>query len=77
MTRSHRGATFAVVAFLGLVSPSIADRWQLARQEVRDKRIACDVQQEVMDMCRGWDSFSDEELTRFYFEMTGQQIAIR
>ena len=27
MTRSHRGATFAVVAFLGLVSPSIAARF--------------------------------------------------
>ncbi len=54
----------------------IADRWQLARQEVRDKRIACDVQQDAMDMCRGWDSFSDEELSRFYFEMTGNRIDI-
>jgi hypothetical protein len=54
----------------------IADRWQLARQDVRDKRIACDVQQEVSDMCRGWDSFSNDELARFYFEMTGQGIVI-
>jgi hypothetical protein len=32
--------------------------------------------QEVSDMCRGWDSFSNDELARFYFEMTGQSIVI-
>ena len=55
----------------------IADRRQMARQEVREKRIACDVQQEVSDMCRGWDSFSNDALARFYFEMTGESIVVR
>ena len=40
------------------------------------KMFRCDVQQEVSDMCRGWDSFSNDELARFYFEMTGQGIVI-
>ncbi len=54
----------------------IADRWQLARQEVEQIPIACDVQQKVHDTCRGWDDFSDEELSRFYFEMTGQDAVV-
>ena len=55
----------------------IADRWQLARQEVDGTPIACDVQQKVHDTCRGWDDFSSEDLARFYFEMTGKEIEVR
>jgi hypothetical protein len=54
----------------------IADRWQLARQDVDQLPIACDVQQQEHDMCRGWDDFSDEELSGFYFEFTGQKIVV-
>lgn len=54
----------------------IADRWQLARQDVEGIPIACDVQQKVHDTCRGWDDFSNEELSRFYFEMTGTDIVV-
>jgi hypothetical protein len=42
----------------------IADRWQMARQEVEQIPIACDVQQKVHDTCRGC----------FYFEMTGKDL---
>ena len=55
----------------------IADRWQLARQEVEEIPLACDVQQKVHDTCRGWDDFSNEELSRFYFEMTGKDIVVQ
>lgn len=54
----------------------IADRWQLARQDVEGIPIACDLQQKVHDTCRGWDDFSNEELSRFYFEMTGRDIVV-
>ncbi len=54
----------------------IANRWQLARQEVDALPIACDVQQIEHDMCRGWDDFSNEELARFYAELTGKDIIV-
>ena len=55
----------------------IADRWQLARQDVEGIPIACDVQQKVHDTCRGWDDFSNDDLARFYFEMTGKDVNVR
>ncbi|HEV8660791.1 MAG TPA: hypothetical protein VGS96_19470 [Thermoanaerobaculia bacterium] len=54
----------------------IADRWQMARQEVDQLPVACDVQQKVHDTCGGWDDFSNEDLARFYFEMTGKEIVV-
>jgi hypothetical protein len=54
----------------------IADRWQMARQDVDQLPVACDVQQKVHDTCKGWDDFSNEELSRFYFEMTGKDILV-
>jgi len=55
---------------------TIADRWQMARQEVDELPIACDVQQRVHDTCRGWDDFSNDDLSRFYRELTGTEIAV-
>jgi uncharacterized protein YjcR len=54
----------------------IANRWQLARQEVEDAPIACDVQQKVHDTCGGWDDFSNEDLARFWTELTGKAITV-
>ncbi|HKB79058.1 MAG TPA: hypothetical protein VKH35_05020 [Thermoanaerobaculia bacterium] len=54
----------------------IANRWQLARQEVDDLPIACDVQQMERDTCRGWDDFSNEDLARYLYELTGRAIAV-
>ena len=54
----------------------IANRWQLARQDVGAFAVACDVQQVEHDMCRGWDDFSNEELARFYTELTGKPIVV-
>lgn len=54
----------------------IADRWQLARQDVRHLPIACDVQQIEHDACRGWDDFTNEELSRFYLELTGHTLIV-
>ena len=54
----------------------VADRWQMARQDVEGSPIACDVQQKVHDTCRGWDDFTSEDLSRFYYEMTGEEIVV-
>ena len=54
----------------------IADRWQMARQDVDNQPSACDVQQKVHDTCCGWDDFTSEELSRFYYEMTGKEIDV-
>ena len=53
-----------------------ANRWQLARQDVSEQPLACDVQQSEHDMCRGWDDFSNEDLSRFYLEFTGKKVVI-
>lgn len=49
----------------------VADRWQLARQEVRQLPLACDVQQIEHDVCHGWDEFTNGELSRFLLELSG------
>jgi hypothetical protein len=54
----------------------IANRWQLARQDVSALPVACDVQQIEHDMCRGWDDFSNSELAGFYTELTGKDIVV-
>jgi hypothetical protein len=54
----------------------MANRWQLARQDVKSLPLACDVQQMEHDMCRGWDDFSNDELSRFYGELTGKTIVV-
>lgn len=54
----------------------IANRWQLARQDVRELPTACDVQQQAHEMCNGWDDFSNEELGHFYAELTGRKVLV-
>ena len=49
----------------------IADRWQLAREDVLGAKTSCDVQQLEHDSCGGWDDFSDEDLAKFLRELTG------
>jgi hypothetical protein len=48
----------------------LADRWQLARQEVDGLLTSCDVQKREQDLCGGWDDFTDEDLLRFYNELS-------
>ena len=55
----------------------IANDWQLAQQEVYELPIACDVQMKVYDTCRGWNDFTNEQLAKFYYQLTGDEIAIR
>ena len=54
----------------------LANRWQLARQDVDELPLACDVQQAEHDSCRGWDDFSDDELAKFVGQLTGRVVAV-
>jgi hypothetical protein len=54
----------------------LANRWQIARQDVDELPIACDVQQIEHDSCRGWDDFSNEELAKFIGQTTGRVVAV-
>jgi hypothetical protein len=56
----------------------LANRWQLARQEVRHEALACDAQMHEgpLQMCKGWGTWSTADLSRFYEEMTGEQVEV-
>ena len=54
----------------------VVDSWQLARQDVDGVATSCDVQQKEHDMCRGWDDFSNEQLSGFLLELTGRSVAV-
>jgi hypothetical protein len=54
----------------------VADRWQLARQDVVGALTSCDVQQLEHDACGGWDDFADDELARFLRELTGRDVVV-
>ncbi len=54
----------------------LANRWQLARQDVDELPLACDVQQLEHDACRGWDDFSNEELARTIGQVTGRHVTV-
>jgi len=54
----------------------LANRWQVARQEVRELPLACDVQQREHDACRGWDEFTNEQLAQFVREVTAKEYVV-
>ena len=55
---------------------AVANRWQLARQDVLACAVACDVQQIEHDLCNGWADFTNTELAKFYKELTGNNIVV-
>ncbi|HSP17325.1 MAG TPA: hypothetical protein VLV78_21455 [Thermoanaerobaculia bacterium] len=54
----------------------IANDWQLAQQEVYDLPFACDVQRKLHDTCTGWNDFNNEQLAKFYYQLTGKEIQV-
>ncbi|MEA2766062.1 MAG: hypothetical protein QOK07_2466 [Gemmatimonadaceae bacterium] len=49
----------------------VANHWHLARQRTEDVPLACDVQYQHHQVCRGWDDFSNQELSDFCLELAG------
>lgn len=54
----------------------LANTWQLSQQERTGIPLCCDVQEGMRDTCRGWSGFTNDDLGRFYFEVTGQRILV-
>lgn len=54
----------------------LANRWQLARQDVDELPLACDVQAIEHDSCRGWADYTHQELIRFVAQLAGRVIEI-
>jgi len=56
----------------------LANRWQLARQFVLGASLSCDVQCSEMhhQTCSGWDTFSNEDLTRYYGEVLNEEVEV-
>lgn len=56
----------------------LANRWQLARQFVLDRGLSCDVQtkEKHHPTCKGWDTFNEEDLARFYAELRGEEVRV-
>lgn len=53
-----------------------ADHWQLARQHSEDALVACDVQYRSYQTCKGWNDFSNEELSDFCLELAGVRLKV-
>jgi hypothetical protein len=54
----------------------LANRWQVARQDVDQLPIACDVQQREHDLCNGWNDFSNDDLAKFYAEVFKLEVSV-
>ena len=54
----------------------IANDWQLAEQQLHERPIACDVQTDIHDICQGWDSFSNAQLEKLYYELSGAKMVV-
>ena len=53
-----------------------ANIWQLAEQIRRGVTLACDAQVAERGTCRGWDEFSNADLSRFCCDILGQDVEV-
>ncbi len=53
-----------------------ANLWQLAEQIRSDVRLACDLPPAERVACRGWDEFSNADLSRFCSDVLGRNIDV-
>ena len=54
----------------------LANKWELARQVVDKVALACDAQTLEHDTCRGWDDFTNEDLSRFCADLLALDVVI-
>jgi phosphoribosylformimino-5-aminoimidazole carboxamide ribonucleotide (ProFAR) isomerase len=50
--------------------------WQLAEQIRRGVTLACDARAAEHGTCRGWDEFSNADLSRFCSDILGQNVEV-
>ncbi len=54
----------------------MANLWQISRQVLDGVPFACDAQTIEHDTCMGWDSFSNEDLQRFFREILKEEVNV-
>ena len=57
----------------------LANRWQLARQTALGSEFACDAQMHEskgLQVCRGWNDFTNEQLALFYSQILGEEVSV-
>lgn len=54
----------------------LADIWQLSEQLRHRVPLACDAQTLSPGACRGWDEFSNADLSRFCKEIMGRNVTV-
>ena len=54
----------------------LADIWQLSEQLRHRVPLACDAQTLSPGACRGWDEFSNADLSRFCKEIMGRDVTV-
>lgn len=54
----------------------VANIWQLAEQIRLGVTLACDAQSAEHATCRGWDEFSNADLSRFCNDLLGQDVEV-
>lgn len=55
---------------------SRANAWQLERQLHEKTLLCCDVQYMFYETCRGWDDFTNQDLSRFCLELLGERVRV-
>jgi len=53
-----------------------ANLWQLAEQLRRGVSLACDTRTRGPGPCRGWDEFSNADLSRFCADLLGRNVVV-
>jgi hypothetical protein len=53
-----------------------ANLWQLAEQIRQRVTLACDAKATGERACRGWDEFSNEEISRFCADVLGETVVV-
>ena len=55
----------------------LADLWQLSEQVRYHVGLPCDAPEHCGRACRGWEEFSDADLSRHCHEMLGRDVVVR
>jgi hypothetical protein len=53
-----------------------ANEWQLERQADVGTLVSCDTQQMFYETCRGWDDFTNAQLTQFCSQLLGDEVMV-
>ena len=74
--RRWRGAIGRSTHLTRAQMEEFANLWQLAEQIRQRVALACDTGKQVGGSCRGWDEFSNADLSRFCADVLGKNVEV-